>query len=284
MGMFELLRRRRIRTIVLENVYFLLSVDRGRAMSRLVDLVEELGYAWAYRVVDLRSFGLPQRRRRVVFVASTEFDPAGILFSDDEGAPSNGKISIDFPLGFYWTEGRSGIGLVADGVPPIKGGSAVGIPSPPAVLFPGGRVMTPSIEACEQLQGFPRGWTQADYQGPRSPRWKMLGNAMPVPIAEWAAQSISNNSANILRQEKVALRTDKWPPAAFGHRANRSAIAVSEYPLARKSLGIEAFLDESWKPLSRRALNGFIGRAESSNLRFPTGFLEALKRSRDQAS
>ena len=47
MGMFELLRRRRVPTLVLENVYFLLSVDQGRAMSRLVDLVEELGYAWA---------------------------------------------------------------------------------------------------------------------------------------------------------------------------------------------------------------------------------------------
>jgi DNA (cytosine-5)-methyltransferase 1 len=284
MGMFGLLRRRKIPTIVLENVYFLLSVDRGRAMSRLVALVEELGYAWAYRVVDLRSFGTPQRRRRVVFVASTEFDPSGVLFSDDEGAPPNGAVSIDRPLGFYWTEGRSGVGLVADGIPPIKGGSAVGIPSPPAVLLPDGRVMTPSIEACEQLQGFPCGWTEADYQDRRSPRWKMLGNAMPVPIAEWAAQCIAKNHANIQIKANGDLRSDNWPLAAFGNRKGRSGVTISEYPVLRVARGIEAYLDEHWKPLSRRALDGFIGRAETSNLRFPPGFLDALRKARAQAS
>jgi len=283
MGMFGLLQRRKVPTIVLENVYFLLSVDRGRAMSRLVALIEELGYAWAYRVVDLRSFGMPQRRRRVVFVASTEFDPSGVLFSDDEGALPECAASIDRPLGFYWTEGRSGVGLVANGIPPIKGGSAVGIPSPPAVLFPDGRVMMPSIEACELLQGFPRGWTEAEYQDRRSPRWKMLGNAMPVPIAEWAARVICMPNAAI-QHANVALRSDKWPLAAFGYRGTRLAVSVSEYPFARQSPGIEAFLDETWKPLSRRALDGFIGRAETSNLRFPAGFLDALRKARAQAS
>lgn len=253
-------------------------------MSRLVALIEELGYAWAYRVVDLRSFGTPQRRRRVVFVASTEFDPSGVLFSDDEGAPPTGAISIDLPLGFYWTEGRSGVGLVADGIPPIKGGSAVGIPSPPAVLFPDGRVMMPSIEACEQLQGFPRGWTEAEYKDRRSPRWKMLGNAMPVPIAEWAARRIGIANVSVLRQANVALSSDKWPVAAFGNRGTRSAVSVSEFPFARESPGIGAYLDERWRPLSRRALDGFIGRAETSNLRFPAGFLDALRKARAQAS
>ena len=41
-------------------------------LSRIVSALEELGYHWAYRVVDARAFGLPQRRRRVYLVASLE--------------------------------------------------------------------------------------------------------------------------------------------------------------------------------------------------------------------
>ena len=284
MSMFELLRNRRVPTLVLENVYFLLSVDQGRAMSTLVDLIEELGYAWAYRVVDLRSFGLPQRRRRIVFVASKEFDPAAVLFSEDEDAPNGGEFTLDTPLGFYWTEGRSGVGLVANGIPPIKGGSGVGIPSPPAVLFPDGLVLTPSIEACEQLQGFPKGWTEAEYQGRRTPRWKMLGNAMPVPISEWAAKCINTMNATTRCRETALLHANKWPIAAFGSKRSRRAVAVTEFPVARNRRGIETFLDENWKPLSRRALNGFISRAETSKLRFPSGFLDKLRVAREAAT
>lgn len=284
MEMFRLLQRRKVPTVVLENVYFLLSVDGGRAMTRLVHLVEELGYAWAYRVVDLWSFGTPQRRRRVVFVATTEFDPSTALLSDDQGAPAKSAVSIESPLGFYWTEGRSGVGLVVDGIPPIKGGSAVGIPSPPAVLFPDGRVLMPSVEACERLQGFPPTWTQADYQDRRSPRWKMLGNAMPVPIAEWVAKSLRKERPTTRINSDGALSADKWPIAAFGHRGSRSAANISEYPVAGVSPGIGAYLDEHWKPLSRRALDGFVSRAETSRLRFPPGFLDALRRARVHAN
>ena len=35
-------------------------------MRFLVDSLEALGFTWAYRVVDARSFGLPQRRQRVL--------------------------------------------------------------------------------------------------------------------------------------------------------------------------------------------------------------------------
>lgn len=40
---------------------------------------------------------------------------------------------------------------------------------------------------CERLQGFPDGWTEghADTQ-----RYRMLGNAVCVPVAEWLARRI----------------------------------------------------------------------------------------------
>src|SRR4051812_30620524 len=56
--------------LLLENVPFMLQLDRGRAMEYLTATLEEMGFRWAYRVVDARAFGLPQRRQRVILLAS----------------------------------------------------------------------------------------------------------------------------------------------------------------------------------------------------------------------
>jgi len=112
----------------------MLQLDRGRAMRHLTDALEELGYRWAYRVVDARAFGLPQRRLRVVLLASRTEDPREVLFADDV-APDLPELDDAelYDCGFYWTEGVRGLGWVVDAVPTLKGGSAVGIVSPPAV-------------------------------------------------------------------------------------------------------------------------------------------------------
>ena len=58
----------RPRWLVLENVPGLLSSNDGRDMGAVVGALGELGYWWAYRVLDAQHFGVPQRRRRVVIV------------------------------------------------------------------------------------------------------------------------------------------------------------------------------------------------------------------------
>ena len=78
---FRLLRRRDVPILVLENVRNMLVLDRGEAMRYLVAELEDLGYRWAYRLVDSRFTGVPQRRQRVIFVASKEIDPRGVLFA-----------------------------------------------------------------------------------------------------------------------------------------------------------------------------------------------------------
>jgi DNA (cytosine-5)-methyltransferase 1 len=56
--------------VVLENVPGLLSSNTGRDMATVLGTLEELGYGVAYRILDARYFGVPQRRRRVFIVAS----------------------------------------------------------------------------------------------------------------------------------------------------------------------------------------------------------------------
>lgn len=83
--LFRLLdaRTRGPQWLLLENVSFLLHLDRGRGMRFLVDELEKRSFTWAYRVVDSQAFGLPQRRQRVILLASRTDDPRDVLFADD---------------------------------------------------------------------------------------------------------------------------------------------------------------------------------------------------------
>src|SRR5262249_12660226 len=139
---------------------------------------------WAYRVVDTRAFGFPQRRQRVLLLASRKRDPRQVLLADDvaDMAPPKKRNTAH---GFYWTEGNAGLGWARDAIPTLKGGSTLGIPSPPAIWLPRGQLVTPDIRDAERLQGFPAGWTAA--ASPTSakrngPRWRLVGNAVSVPV------------------------------------------------------------------------------------------------------
>jgi DNA (cytosine-5)-methyltransferase 1 len=275
--LFQILERSRVPTVVVENVYFMLHLNRGQAMNWLLQKFEELGYWWAYRVLDTSGFGLPHRRRRVYLVATKDIDPRSILFADDSASYDLKPLSIQNPLGFYWTEGRSGVGITVDGIPPLKSGSAVGIPSAPAVRFPDGAVLMPSIVACEKLQGFPPGWTDAARITRRDPRWRLLGNAVSVPAAAWVAARIKKPGL-VLSLECLPLeRNAAWPDAAFNVGEGRFVVKASSKPLTLTAPSIECYRDETWTALSDRALSGFLRRAHEGNLRFPTGFLDALQ-------
>jgi DNA (cytosine-5)-methyltransferase 1 len=60
--------RLRPRWVVWENVPGVLSSNDGRDFGSILGGLAELGYGWAYRVLDAQFFGIPQRRRRVFVV------------------------------------------------------------------------------------------------------------------------------------------------------------------------------------------------------------------------
>jgi DNA (cytosine-5)-methyltransferase 1 len=57
------------RWLVWENVPGVLSSNRGKDFGSFLGALGELGYEWAYRVLDAQWFGVAQRRRRVFVVA-----------------------------------------------------------------------------------------------------------------------------------------------------------------------------------------------------------------------
>ena len=84
---FRLLEGRKVPWVLLENVVGLLKwhSDGGQrpAIDYIVTELENLGYRWAYRVVDLLAFGVPHKRRRVFVLASLHGDPRDVLLSQN---------------------------------------------------------------------------------------------------------------------------------------------------------------------------------------------------------
>lgn len=77
--------RYRPRWLVWENVPGVLSSNGGRDFGAFLGWLAELGYGWAYRVLDAQYFGVAQRRRRV-FVVGCLGDwraAAAVLFERD---------------------------------------------------------------------------------------------------------------------------------------------------------------------------------------------------------
>lgn len=268
------------RWLLLENVSFMLRLDRGEAMSYLTSRLASLGWRWAYRVVDSRAFGVPQRRQRVVLLASRTEDPRPVLFSDDTGLKDVVHLNPE-AFGFYWTEGERGLGWAIESIPTLKGGSTIGIPSQPAVWIPGRqRLGTISLSDAERCQGFPVDWTRlpdASFARPDGRRWKLLGNAVTTGLAEWVGSRIVNPARESNFSGTPLEPGDPWPNAAWGDKSGNWSLQRSAFPLGTRISRLSSFLQSDLKPLSVKAASGFLGRARRGSLRFQPGFLEAVE-------
>tara|TARA_Y100000310_G_scaffold36352_1_gene34240 strand:+ start:127 stop:1338 length:1212 start_codon:yes stop_codon:yes gene_type:complete len=278
---FWLMRHsRRPNWLLLENVPFMLRLARGEALKVILENLEDLDYRWAYRVVDTRAFGLPQRRKRVFILASLHSDPRGVLLADNEPELVEGSAPDGRACGFYWTEGTRGLGWAVDGIPTLKGGSTVGIPSPPAIWHPRAGIIRPGLRDAERLQGFDPDWTQPAAEIVRnSMRWRLVGNAVTVDVAEWIGARLRQPLTYVSDADPILADGEKWPNAAYNVGEGRFTSPVSSRPRAIQSPALADFLNlaES-QPLSLRATAGFLKRFEASSLRKPEGFLEALQR------
>ena len=262
--------------LVLENVRNMLVLDQGGAMRYLVDELEERGYRWAYRLVDSRFTGVPQRRQRVILVASRTEDPAAVLLADDAGEPEAPE-QWD-AAGFYWTEGLRGLGWALDATPTLKAGSTIGIASPPAVWVPGNaagrKLLVPSIEDAEALQGFERGWTDAPGTGGRgASRWRMVGNAVTVGVSRWLGERLLDHDRHDTADDVRVEPGSRWPLAAHGSDGRVWSAPVSMWPRQQTGPGLLGVVNASEAPaLSARASAGFASRMTRSTLRFDPDF------------
>ncbi|MEQ1892995.1 MAG: DNA (cytosine-5-)-methyltransferase [Planctomycetota bacterium] len=277
---FRMLERRRVPNVVLENVPFMLHLSKGEGMLVILEEFERLGYRWAYRVVDALSFGLPQRRERVIFFASRELDPRGVLLADNHATPPLAKVGKPPATGFYWTEGIRGMGWAEEALPTLKGGSTVGIPSPPAIWVKGKGIFLPDIRDAERMQGFEVDWTKpAESRSRASHRWKLVGNAVSTRVSEWIGKRLADPGEYDEALDGPFDSTKTLPKSAWGDGKRRFCAArITRWPASIRRKPLLDWLQFEPKELSIKAARGLTERTSRSKLNFHPGFLEDLAR------
>lgn len=274
---FRLLEDTPVEWVLIENVINMLHLHKGETIKTIVEGLERLGYHWAYRTINSLSF-VPQNRRRVFVLASLTHNPNDVLLSTDCNKVLGEISQEDFiePCGFYWTEGKYAIGLYQNGIPTLKCGSTIGIPSAPAIAFPDGEVGCPDIRDAERFQGFPEDWTKpAEEVAKTSSRWKLVGNAVTVDTVAWIAHKIVNPESYDSSKDKV-IKGGKWPDAAWGSNGKRYISLSSEFPVEREEISLREFLKHPCKPLSLKASQGFEHRLTIGTVRCPQFFRDTI--------
>lgn len=156
----RILRDKRPKHLVLENVKGLLSHDSGKTFQTILGVLADLGYRVEWQVLNSKDFGVPQNRERVYIVGHLREGCGRQIFpiaSANEASLAVGTLTARYAAstdtGAYLRNKDAAEARV--------------------------RRLTP--KECERLQGFPDDWTAgvSDTQ-----RYKQCGNAVTVNVVE----------------------------------------------------------------------------------------------------
>ena len=164
------------RWLVWENVPGVLSSNGGRDFGTFLGALGQLGYGFAYRVLDAQYFGVAQRRRRVFLVGylGDWRRAAAVLFERESFGLSEAKGSQEVAPCLTAKSGRR----FNDGE---------------VIISESGRPRWPTPIETERLQGFPDDYTLIPYRNRMAadgPRYKAMGNSMAVPVMRWIGDKI----------------------------------------------------------------------------------------------
>jgi DNA (cytosine-5)-methyltransferase 1 len=170
---------------VLENVPGLLSSQQGKDMGIVITALVERGYGVCWRVLDSQNIGDTRTTTAILFQGNRVGDPR---FYEDGISPT---------VMNRWGTGGNNVPLMLS-----HGGEQANTIT--ASIYHKQTVVNQDVSSghllhndfivrrltpkeCERLQGFPDDWTadQAD-----SNRYKQMGNAVTVPVAEWIMKRV----------------------------------------------------------------------------------------------
>lgn len=227
---FEIVRivkQRKPRLLLLENVKGLLSNDQGATFTTIISTLDELGYDCQWQVLNSKNFGVPQNRERLFIIGHLRgtsrpeifpilgsndknlkqiirggqgnrlYDPSGISTtiasqSGGQGAKT-GLYAIPVLTPNRAKKRQNGRRMKTDGEP-----SFTLTKQDIHRIYDGVKIRRLTPVECERLQGFPDNWTQYGADGEtisNTQRYKMMGNAVTTNVVtEIISRLCYNNS------------------------------------------------------------------------------------------
>lgn len=191
----RILKEKRPRAFVLENVKLLKGHNQGRTLKAIQDVLSSLGYKHDFRVFNALDFGLPQRRERIWIVGFTEDVPFEWPLPGRPMLPLSSLLEDDVAEKHYvsdhikqkrlkhckptdeptiWHENKSGHISAYPYSCALRAGASYNY-----LLVNGERRLTP--KEMLRLQGFPENFKIACTD---SQTRKQAGNSLPVNVAE----------------------------------------------------------------------------------------------------
>jgi DNA (cytosine-5)-methyltransferase 1 len=187
----RIVRAKRPRGIVLENVKQLLTLQKGAVIRRIVNDLTEMGYDVDYRVLNALDFGLPQKRERIIIVATLNgLDSFPWPLVSDRIRNKRHEAHTAEVTPSIWHENKSGNISSHQWSCALRAGASYNY-----LLVNGERRLT-SRELL-RLQGFPEDFKlDSNYAQAR----KLTGNAVPVPMV----QSVIKEVINVVNRTEAA--------------------------------------------------------------------------------
>ena len=178
----RILKEKKPRNFILENVKGLLSHDSGNTFKTIITTLAELGYCVEWQVLNAKNFGVPQNRERVFIVGHLGGFGGRQVFPIRESNGLDSKQDKELPeqvsntLRTNYSSGFSNetyVGCLDANY--AKGDNRPNNKSNRPRVYDGCKIRRLTPKECERLMGFEDGWTEglSDTQ-----RYKTLGNGV----------------------------------------------------------------------------------------------------------
>ena len=173
----RILKEKRPRHLVLENVKGLLSHEQGKTFQTIIGVLSDIGYRVEWQVLNSKNFGVPQNRERVFIIGHLRGECSRQVLPIGQSTKVDTKQRVigSTLTSRYPASQREGTYIEKEG---NSEGTRV-------------RKLTP--KECERLQGFPDDWTKYGIgEEPISDtqRYKMCGNAVTTSVVQAVIENL----------------------------------------------------------------------------------------------
>lgn len=199
--MVKILRERRPRFFIAENVKGLLSANKGKAFPMIIEEFENVGYKVVHKLLNAEEYGVPQRRQRVVIVGFRDEDdyngfnyPMPInsrktlgdvidLSADNDDKWFFSQKAVDGMMAVREKMNKGRVQNLDEPCNTISSHLAkVSLNSTDPVRFVNGRYRRFTPLECARIQSFPDTFVLDSVSESR--QYKAIGNAVP-PVMMW---------------------------------------------------------------------------------------------------